>query len=56
MMHEDCYDYFIKFNEEKNNRLLCPMCRAPVQKEKTTKKLLQAKTTPEDDPFDLDNG
>lgn len=53
MLHEDCYNYFVTFNEGKGIRLICPMCRAPVDKSKTVKKILhmEATTAGPDDPF-----
>ena len=42
---------FVKHNEEKGARLLCPMCRTPIDKAKVVKKVLEAKVEPMDDPF-----
>lgn len=39
--HENCYNDFIKYFEEKNIPLLCPHCRRPVEKDKVIKKKVE---------------
>lgn len=58
MLHELCYQNFVKHNEEKGSRLLCPMCRTPIDKEKVVKKVLEAKPDigGHEDPFALGGG
>lgn len=46
---------FVKHNEEKGARLLCPMCRTPIDKAKVVKKVLEAKVEPMDDPFAMND-
>ena len=54
MLHEDCYNVFVASNEAKGNRLVCPMCRKPVDKQATRKKVLQVDAKEDADPFQLD--
>ena len=52
MLHEACYRMFIETNEKNGVNSFCPMCRAPVDKTKTTRKLLnQAPEEKQEDPF-----
>jgi len=52
MLHEGCYRMFIETNEKNGVNSYCPMCRAPVDKSKTTRKLLnKAEEKEPEDPF-----
>ena len=44
--HEECYNNFVEHFEKNGQRLLCPLCRAPVDKNAVIKKVIQI----DDDP------
>ena len=50
MFHENCYAIFLAANEKNGIPSVCPSCRKPIDKNATTKKVLEAKK--EVDPFD----
>ena len=54
MFHEECYNYFVSEEEKKGNRLVCPLCRQPVDKTKTKKTVLASKAGEIEDPFALE--
>ena len=52
MFHEACYMIFITTNEKNGTVSICPLCRKPIDKTSTTKKVLEKK---DDDPFEMKN-
>ena len=49
MMHEECYNEFVKSFEGALKPLLCPMCRKPVDKTRVVKKKLIVEPEPPED-------
>ena len=39
--HEQCYNNFVEYFEKSQSALLCPLCRAPVDKSQVVKKVLE---------------
>lgn len=56
--HEKCYQGMVEHFERTSTPLLCPLCRTPIEKDKTIKKLLKS-DAPEnmkhEDAFDLND-
>ena len=58
LFHQECYIKFVKSWEAKGWKLLCPICRTPIDKSKVVKKQLQIKQKAEtnEEIFALDKG
>ena len=46
MLHETCYKIFIETNDKNRVESVCPLCRAPIDKEAVTKKILEQEPNP----------
>ena len=53
MLHVECYECIVNFDDKHNPEPLCPVCRAPIDTAKAVKTILRAKGPNEEDEEDL---